>query len=381
MKAARFVLLPALTGLITAVLMIAWLNQPEQDADNIVLVESARPDLASQLPGAGIVSYADAVAEAQPAVVNIYTSKIVTRAYHPLLDDPVFQRFFGLNNTPRRQRMQSSLGSGVIVSPSGYLLTNNHVIAGADEIRVTLADGREGYAAVVGTDPETDLAVLFIEMPDLPSITLARDNNTRVGDVVLAIGNPYGYGQTVTTGIVSALGRHQTELSTFVDFIQTDAAINPGNSGGALINTAGELIGINTAIYSRTGGSQGIGFAIPVSLAKQVLAEIVQHGAVIRGWLGIEPQVLSPQLATALNQPNATGLLVAGIFKNGPAHQAGIQPGDIITALDSRQITDPREAMNYISAKKPGDDVLIGILRRGEPLQIRARVGSRPEAG
>lgn len=376
MKNPRFFVMPIVVGVIVAILTIQWLTLEQKEATpQVVLVEQQTATSARSL---GPVSYADAVDRAQPSVVNIYTSKIITRAYNPFYDDPVFKRFFGLNSPPRRQRMQSSLGSGVIVSPSGYVLTNNHVIADADEIKVALSDGREAFASIVGTDPETDLAVLFIEIPDLPSIVLAKRENVRVGDVVLAIGNPYGVGQTVTKGIVSALGRHQTGLSSFVDFIQTDAAINPGNSGGALINALGELVGINTGIFTKTGGSQGIGFAIPVSLAKSVLMEIVQHGAVIRGWLGIEPQVLNEQLAKSLGVPNIPGLLVSGIFKNGPAHIAGVQPGDIITMLDGKLITDPKEAMNLISSKRPKEQVKIGILRQGKEYDIVATVGERP---
>ncbi len=274
--------------------------------------------------------------------------------------------------------MEQSLGSGVIVSSSGFVLTNHHVIAGADEIRVALSDGREVFASVVGTDPETDMAVLFIDLPDLPSITLANSEDLRVGDVVLAIGNPYGVGQTVTSGIVSALGRHQGDLSSFVDFIQTDAAINPGNSGGALVNARGELVGINTAIISRAGGSNGIGFAIPLKQAKQVLTEIIQYGSVVRGWLGIEPRELNSKLAEALGIKNLSGLLVSGVFKNGPAHVAGIQPGDVILSFDSKTITDPRQAMNLISAKKPGDQVKIRVWRKGREYDFIATVGERP---
>ena len=381
---ARSLIAPVLAGLSFAALFLAF-NQREQVVKHeVVLTEQQvpAPEMANEttLVPAAPVSYADAVAKAQPAVVNIYSSKIVTRKYHPLLDDPNFRRFFGLNGAPQRERMLSSLGSGVIVSPSGYVLTNNHVIAGADEIRIALGDGRETIASVVGSDPETDLALLFIEVPDLPSITLAKSDSVRVGDVVLAIGNPFGQGQAVTTGIVSALGRHNN-LSVFVDFIQTDAAINPGNSGGALINVNGDLIGINTAIYSKSGGSQGIGFAIPVDTAKSVMLELVQHGQVIRGWLGIEPQPLTPALASALNLPNVNGLLVTGIFKNGPAHTAGVRPGDIITHLNGASIDEPKEAMNLISAMQPGEQVTIRVIRQKEPLDLLAQVGSRPTPG
>lgn len=396
MSVYKSVIVPAITGLVVAVVIIALSSDDQPRKQEVVFLESQKPErqvkfsgkpadkTASQSLATGTTafslpqSYADAVAAAQPAVVNIYTSKLVTRQYHPLYDDPIFRRFFGMHNVPRRQRMQSSLGSGVIVSPSGYVLTNNHVIAGADEIKVALADGREALASVVGTDPETDLAVLFIEMPDLPAVTLASPEDTRVGDIVLAIGNPFGVGQTVTQGIVSAMGRNQANLSTFVDFIQTDAAINPGNSGGALVNSQGSLIGINTAIYSRSGGSHGIGFAIPVDLAKQVMMQLVKHGSVVRGWLGIEPTILTQGLANALSMPFVPGILVSGVFRDGPAYEAGIAPGDVITEINGEPLQDPRDALTFISTKRPGDQVEITVMRKGEAYRIKAVVGERP---
>ncbi|MAR89885.1 MAG: trypsin-like peptidase domain-containing protein [Pseudomonadota bacterium] len=372
---------PVLYGLIFAagyILIVERTSQPIRH--EVVLVEKqfTEPAQQSTVAVSEPVSYADAVARAQPAVVNIATSKLVTERPLPLFQDPNVQRFFGLNRAPRRQRMLQSLGSGVIISTSGYILTNNHVIDQADQIKVGLADGRESEALVVGTDPETDLALLYIDMPDLPSVTMAHTENLRVGDVVLAIGNPFGVGQTVTKGIVSALGRHQSDLSSFVDFIQTDAAINPGNSGGALINAYGDLIGINTAIYSSSGGSHGIGFAIPITTATQVVKQLVQFGQVIRGWVGIEPQVLNPVLAKALNLPNIQGLLVVGVARNGPAHQAGIRPGDIITHMNGSAITDPRAAMEMISNMQPGAKVTIRVNRENEPLDILVVVAARP---
>lgn len=372
---------PVLYGLILALAYIFVVERTSQPIQHeVILIEKqiTEPAQQSTVSISEPVSYADAVSKAQPAVVNIATSKLVTERVHPLYEDPVFRRFFGLNQAPRRQRMQQSLGSGVIISPSGYILTNNHVIAEADQIKVGLADGREVEAQVVGSDPETDLALLFIDMPDLPAITLANTENIRVGDVVLAIGNPFGVGQTVTKGIVSALGRHQSDLSSFVDFIQTDAAINPGNSGGALINAYGDLIGINTAIYSNSGGSHGIGFAIPISTATTVVKQLVQYGQVIRGWVGIEPQVLNPALAQLLNLPNIEGLLVVGIAKNGPAHLAGIRPGDIITHMNGNMIEDPRNAMDMISNMQPGEKVTIRVNRQNQPIDILVVVGARP---
>ncbi|MDX1693637.1 MAG: trypsin-like peptidase domain-containing protein [Ketobacteraceae bacterium] len=398
MSVLKSAIVPAITGLVVAIIIIALSPENQPATQKVVFLESQKPEtpVKSSAPASGnptdsmlnpgnpvhapvnVRSYADAVASAQPAVVNIYTSKIITRQYHPLYDDPAFRRFFGMHSVPRRQRMQSSLGSGVIISPSGYVLTNNHVIAGADEIKVALADGREALASVVGADPETDLAVLYMEMPDLPAIVLADPDDIRVGDIVLAIGNPFGVGQTVTQGIISALGRNQANLSTFVDFIQTDAAINPGNSGGALVNSRGALIGINTAIFSRSGGSHGIGFAIPVDLAKQVMMQIVQHGSVVRGWLGIEPTILTQGLAKALSMPFVPGILVSGVFRDGPAYQAGIAPGDVITAINGEALQDPRDALSFISTKRPGERVEITVIRKGETYRINAVVGERP---
>ncbi len=379
--ASRFLIIPILSGVVIALAYIVVTsttqnNQPRE----IVLVEKqvVSEPLQSTISLNNTVSYADAVSKAQPAVVNISTSKRVLEKSSPFIDEPILRRFFGLNEAPRRQKIMSSLGSGVIISPSGYILTNNHVISGADEIKVALADGREGIATVVGTDPETDLALLYIDIPDLPVITIANTDNIRVGDVVLAIGNPFNIGQTVTKGIISALGRPETDLSSFVDYIQTDAAINPGNSGGALINAFGDLVGINTAIYSTSGGSHGIGFAIPIFIAKQVVKELVQHGQVIRGWVGIEPKELNPALASALNLPDIDGLLVLGIFKQGPAHQAGILPGDIITQINGIKINEPRAAINMISAMSPGDRATIHVIRQHKPVDFLVVVGARP---
>jgi serine protease DegS len=377
MKAiATSILKPAITGLAIAVLAIAL--RETLTTRRVLLVESA-PAPPGQAVNTGQGTWADAVESARPAVVNIYTSKIVTRNSPPPFDDPAVRRFFGMQDMPQRERLQGSLGSGVVVSPSGYVVTNHHVIAGADEIRVALADGREAIATVIGTDAATDLAVLFIEMSNLPSITFEGADNARIGDIVLAIGNPFGVGQTVTQGIISALGRNQTGLSTLVDFIQTDAAINPGNSGGALINTQGHLIGINTAIYSKTGTTNGIGFAIPVSQAKTVLESLVQQGTVVRGWLGISPQIMTEPLANALHIDYAEGLLVAGVYTNGPAAAAGVQPGDILLKIDGQTLREPREALNYITSRKPGEHVTLEVLRRGQVLSVDAVVGTRPD--
>ena len=328
--------------------------------------------------GGGPVSYADAVKKAAPAVVNIHTSKVITTRVHPLLKDPVFRHFFGDRFSKQEKRMQSSLGSGVIFSTQGYVLTNNHVIDQADEIQVMLNDGRSATATVVGTDPETDLAVLSMKLDKLPSVVIGRSESLEVGDVVLAIGNPFGVGQTVTQGIVSATGRDQLGISAFENFLQTDAAINPGNSGGALINAAGELVGINTAIFSKSGGSQGIGFAIPVALARGVLKQILEHGFVVRGWLGIEAQDLTPALAKSFDLEQSRGLLIAGVLQGGPADTAGLLPGDVVTAIDDIDMPDSRDAMNYIAGKPPGTVIRISGFRAGKKFRSEASVGRRP---
>jgi len=329
-------------------------------------------------PGSGPVSYADAVDQAAPAVVNVHTAKVITRRVHPLLDDPIFQHFFGDRFKQSRQAIQTSLGSGVVISAQGYILTNNHVIDGADEIRVLLADGRSSRATVVGTDVDTDLAVLHVEFDNLPSIVIGDSRKLRVGDIALAIGNPFGVGQTVTQGIISATGRDQLGITAYEEFIQTDAAINPGNSGGALINAAGELIGINSAIYSRSGGSQGIGFAIPISLAKGVMTQIIERGYVVRGWLGIEAQDLTPQLAQTFGDGSTNGVLIAGVLSDGPADKAGVLPGDVVTSINDVPVADATAAMKAISDQHPGNMIRLGGIREGKAFSLAARVSERP---
>ncbi|WP_277811202.1 Do family serine endopeptidase [Chromohalobacter canadensis] len=327
----------------------------------------------------GPASYASAVNKAAPAVVNIYSSRMVERSEHPLMSDPFFQQFFG-KDMPQRQRMLSSLGSGVIVSAEGYVLTNNHVIRDADEIQVALRDGRETLAKVVGTDPESDLAVLKIPSEDLPVIQLSDSEQVAIGDVGLAIGNPFGVGQTVTMGIISATGRNHLGLNAYEDFIQTDAAINPGNSGGALVNAEGALVGINTAIFSRSGGSQGIGFAIPANLAHQVLDQIVAHGRVIRGWLGIDVQAMTPDLASSFGLKTLTGVVIASVVPDGPGDKAGLQPGDVLMSINGEPIVDAREAMADIAEISPGTQLPITIVRDGKKREITLTAGERPEA-
>ncbi len=327
----------------------------------------------------GPVSYADAVEAAAPAVVNIFTAKRVTRPEHPFYDDPLFRRFFG-EREQERERTETNLGSGVIISSTGYVLTNNHVIDSADEIQVALNDGRSAEAHVVGTDPETDLAVLHIELTGLPVITLGRSEELRVGDVVLAIGNPFGVGQTVTQGIVSATGRSQLGLSTFENFIQTDAAINPGNSGGALINAHGELVGVNTAIFTRSGGSHGIGFAIPGRLARGVMENIIEHGRVIRGWAGVEVQNLTPQLAASFDLDSNRGVVVAGVMRGGPAQEAGLAPGDIILRIDDQDVANVQDLLHLVSAQQPGETLTASGLSGGERRNWSLTVKERPSA-
>lgn len=354
----------------------------QQVSDQLAAGEVARP--APKLRQAppidrdqGPVSYAKAVKKAAPAVVNVYSSRVIESEAHPLLSDPFFQQFYG-DDPPSRQRMLSSLGSGVIVSEDGYVLTNHHVIDGADQIQVALRDGRETLAEIIGTDPESDLAVLRITLDDLPVIELSDSSNTEVGDVSLAIGNPFGFGQTVTMGIISATGRNHLGLTAYEDFIQTDAAINPGNSGGALVNPEGGMVGINTAIFSRSGGSQGIGFAIPSNLARNILEEIVTQGRVIRGWLGIEAQELNPELALSFGLKAHIGVIIAGVFPGGPADLAGLHPGDVILEIGGQPTVDPRRTMTDIATVSPGTKVPVTVIRAGERLEVVLEAAERP---
>ena len=325
-------------------------------------------------------SYAEAAKVAMPAVVNIFSSKNAPkRGNNPQASaDPWFRFFFGDRAPEQRQEPTASLGSGVIVSSEGYILTNHHVVDGADEIEVALTDGRKTNAKVVGSDPETDLAVLKINLPNLPAITLGRLENVRVGDVVLAIGNPFGVGQTVTMGIVSALGRSHLGINTFENFIQTDAAINPGNSGGALVDADGNLLGINTAIYSRSGGSLGIGFAIPVSLAKQVMESIISTGSVVRGWIGVEPQDVTPEIAESFGLSRKDGALIAAVVQGGPADKAGLRPGDILTSVNSEPILDTTALLNSIAQLQPGAEAKVTVSRKGKAVELTIIVGKRP---
>jgi len=326
----------------------------------------------------GLFSYNQAVEAASPSVVNVYASKILQQKTHPLLRDPVFRRFFG--DQDAGQQRNSNLGSGVILNTDGYIVTNAHVITAADEILITLSDGRQTIADVIGVDVETDLAVLKIELKNLPAITLGDSNHLHVGDVVLAIGNPYDIGQTVTQGIISATGRKRLGITTFEDFIQTDADINPGNSGGALISATGQLIGINTAIASNSGGSQGIGFAIPINQVVNVMQALIEHGHVVRGWLGIEAQIVPQDIVEAANL-QYNGVLVAGVLQRSPAAKAGIMPGDILTEINGEPLLDPQQAIQMISRFRPGKRIDIIVLRGWQEMMLQATISQRPSFG
>ena len=387
-KFLSFILQTIMTGLAAAFLYVLLVD-PDLLRDNGTVVEvvesrqettvATTADKTTADTWNGPVSYADAVEKAVPAVVNVHTAKVITHRVHPLLKDPIFQKFFGDRFAKARKEIQTSLGSGVLISPQGYVLTNNHVIEGADQIQILLADGRSAKARVVGTDLDTDLAVLHITADKLPSIIIGNSSHLRVGDVVLAIGNPFGVGQTVTSGIISATGRDHLGITAYEDFIQTDAAINPGNSGGALIDTRGALIGINSAIYSQSGGSQGIGFAIPINLAKGVMKQIIEQGHVVRGWLGIEAQDLTPQLAESFNLSTTEGVLIAGVLRDGPANNAGLLPGDIVTSINNTRVTDANEAMKLISIQTPGTQITMSVIRDGKLHTIKPQISRRPE--
>lgn len=343
-----------------------------------VLVKHVDPIVAKVEVG----SYSQAVKKAMPAVVNIFTSKAAPENPHQkYLDDPTFRQFFGdqFDDPETQAQPENSLGSGVIVSAQGLILTNNHVVAAADEIEIALSDGRKMSAKVVGTDPETDLALIKIDADNLPAITFASSDKLDVGDVVLAIGNPFGVGQTVTQGIVSALGRNHLGINTFENFIQTDASINPGNSGGALVDTNGNLVGINSAIYSRSGGSMGIGFAIPATLARQVMDQIVTQGNVTRGWIGIEAQDITPELAESFRLETSQGALIAGVLLNSPAAKAGLRPGDILLSIEGKPITDTGTMLNLIAALAPNQKATLKIVRADKTINVPVVIGKRPK--
>ena len=360
--------LPVFSGLVIGLLVIVIKPEVAGFKENsLISFFSTLSNRSTNLLGTGQVSYRNAVKKAAPAVVNIATASL-DRSDTSVTPMP-------FRNSPDTD---ANRGSGVIVSPDGYLLTNNHVIQGAERIYVSMQDGREEIASVVGRDPDTDLAVLKIDLKDLPSIRLADSSKAEVGDVVLAIGNPFGLGQTVTMGIISATGRDDLRLNTYEDFIQTDAAINVGNSGGALVNAYGELIGINTLLFTRGGGNEGVGFAIPSRMAEFVMESIIKYGRVIRGWLGIESQPLSAQLAQAYDLKTNSGILISGIYQDGPADQAGLRRGDILTGINNISTSDGNKVMNLVAQVPPGTEVTLQILRDNKPVELKARVSTRP---
>jgi len=357
------------TYFVVGTLKPEWIDKAGQTPYGVTIVQAPTTDPASVPAG----SFRLAAQKASSAVVSITASKNARR--DPRSSDPWFRFFFGDQN----QESRAGLGSGVIVSPAGYILTNNHVVDGADEIEVMLNDSRKSIAKVIGTDPETDLAVLKIDLDKLPVLVIGNSDAIQVGDQVLAIGNPFGVGQTVTSGIISALGRNQLGINTFENFIQTDAAINPGNSGGALVDTQGHLLGINTAIYSRSGGSMGIGFAIPMSTARLVMDGLVKDGQVTRGWIGVEPNDLSPELAETFGVKAREGVIITGVLQNGPAALAGIRPGDVITAVAGQDVRNVAELLTKVAGLKPGDASSFSLQRQEQKLSLDVVPGVRPK--
>jgi serine protease DegS len=366
----------AAVGIIAAAILIfllpnTWLQSSSDDSNAIT----------NNLANSGPFSYSDAVSKAAPAVVNIYTKKLVKGTRKFSTNNPQLERMLRNMYGRNLDRTVTSLGSGVIVTPQGHILTNNHVIENAEEIEVYLRDGRQLSAKVVGADPETDLAVLQIPTTDVPSITFGTTFPLAVGDVVLAIGNPFGLGQTVSQGIISATGRNQLGVNVFENYIQTDAAINPGNSGGALVNAKGELIGINTITSSKNGTSVGIGFAIPIVLAKEVMAHMIEHGRVLRGWIGVRMQNISPQLSESFGLTESGGVLVSGIVRDGPAHTAGLFPGDIIISMNNQVVTEERQVLNEVIRYRPQQKLNIKGVRNGVFTEWTVEVGQRPIYG
>ncbi len=381
-RTISFVFQFSLIGLALAVLYLIW-QSDHSSADIFNFLSSTqeienRVQSTPELPDR-VSSYADAVASSFASVVTVYTSRRVRDNPYSLSSDPIFDQIYGdqLKLRPRN-RTETSLGSGVIVSANGYIITNQHVIDGADEILVSLSDGRSIQAVLIGEDRETDIAILRIPVSGLNAIKISDNQPMRVGDVVLAIGNPLNVGQTVTMGIISAIGRNRVGLNTFEDFIQTDAAINPGNSGGALVNAQGRLIGINTAIFSQSGGSQGIGFAIPVSIALDIMRQIIDHGKVTRGWIGVEGTRITAKAAMATGNPNIKGALIVGIFIDGPANEAGLQAGDIIVAVNKDPVYSIRDLLDKITLNQPGDTIEVTIFRRQQQLRLSMRATERP---
>ena len=381
-KAVSFLFQFSLIGIGLAVIYLLW--QSDQSQSDIVeflsssTAEQAQSDLGTRTP---VSSYADAVEASFTSVVTIYTSKQVRQKPHPLLDDPIFSQLFGDQLQLReRSKTETSLGSGVIISSNGYIITNQHVIDGADEIMVALPDGRGSQAIVIGEDRGTDIAILQIPINGLSEIQIAVDQSLRVGDVVLAIGNPLNVGQTVTMGIISATGRNRVGLNTFENFIQTDAAINPGNSGGALVNTRGQLIGINSAIFSQTGGAQGIGFAIPVSIVLDIMRQIIDYGKVTRGWIGVQGTEVTARAAMATGDPNIKGVLIVGVFIDSPADKAGLRAGDIMVAVNGKPTENVRDLLEKITRYQPGEIIEVSVFRGPNRLGFQMQAIDRPQS-
>jgi serine protease DegQ len=367
------------TTIVLAILFVIHTLRPEllpnAARSGVVTLYESTGDGGNRLPSSG---FSEAAKKVMPAVVNVFTTTEIKS--HPFLDDPRFRFFFGDQFDDGVPQQSSSLGSGVLVSKDGYILTNHHVVESADQIEVMLADGRHAKAHVVGSDPDTDLAVIKIDLPgNLPTITFGHSEQAHVGDIVLAVGNPFGVGETVTMGIISALKRNHLGLNTFENFIQTDAAINPGNSGGALVDVNGNLIGINSAIYSPSGGSLGIGFAIPVSTAKKVMEQIIQNGSVTRGWIGVAVQELTPELAESFKLGNVQGVLISDVLRGGPADKAGIKAGDILTMVENKQLTDSNSMLEAIASLPPGKVATLKLLRNQAEITVHVTIGKRPK--
>jgi serine protease DegQ len=361
--------------------LLTWMMHSGVVNGGVVTLKQVAPDKESALNTmSNLSSFSNVTKKVMPSIVSVFTSQEVRVSPHPLFNNPNFRDFLGLGDPFEEQtRRKSGLGSGVIVSPEGYILTNHHVIAAADEIEIALVDGRKAKANIIGSDPETDLAVIKIDMKGLPSITFGHSDQAKVGDIVLAIGNPFGLGQTVTMGIISALGRTQLGINTYENFIQTDAAINPGNSGGALVDIKGNLIGINTAIYSQSGGSLGIGLSIPTVVAKQIMEQIIQTGNVTRGYIGVEVQDLTKELAESFKLTSTKGALIAGVLKKGPADNAGIKPGDILIAVEGKPVNSSSDMLNLIAVLSPGQTATFMVLRNQEEKSFKISIDKRPK--
>ena len=359
-----------------AILFIINTLKPGLLHNGVVTLYENMPGSSNTMPTA---SFSSAAQKVMPAVVNVFTTSEIKNTNNAFMDDPRFRFFFGDQLEDNAPQQASSLGSGVLVSHDGYILTNHHVVEAADQIEVAMADGRKAKAHIIGSDPETDLAVIKIELgSNLPAITFGQSDQAQVGDIVLAVGNPFAVGQTVTMGIVSAVKRNHLGLNAFENFIQTDAAINPGNSGGALVDVNGNLIGINSAIYSPNGGSLGIGFAIPVSTAKKIMEQIILTGSVTRGWIGVAVQEITPELAESFKLGKVQGVLISEVVRGGPADQAKVKAGDILTSVDNKPLVDSTSMLETVAALQPGKSVALKLLRNQHEVVVQVKIGRRP---